>query len=384
MAEGDRARLAAVLAADTELELGLDAAAALDRDLHQLADTLGVEHLERVALEDAVLEVEGEELALGVVAREPDRRLREVVRAERAEVRDLARSRRRARTRGEARSSSRTGTRLRAPPRHPLGQLAQPPQLLAEADEWVHDLDQRRPPGPLLHRAQRPDDRPHLHLVDLRVAAARAGNRACPSIGFDSCNCADPRPHRARRSPPRARAGTRAAADRAAGSSPAAPPSPRRCPRNRPAAPATAGRAQRAAPPRSSARIISCTTGSRSGAMNMCSVRHSPIPSAPNSRAFAASSGVSAFARTRSRRSSSAQPRIVPKFSSIAGGTRRTGPMITRPLPPSIVITSPTRNSCAPIVTVPAASSILSSPHPATHGLPIPRATTAACEVMPP
>ena len=36
--------------------------------------------------------------------------------------------------------------------------------------------------------------------------------------------------------------------------------------------------------------------------MNMCSVRQRPMPSAPNSRAFAASSGVSAFARTRSRR----------------------------------------------------------------------------------
>ena len=79
------------------------------------------------------------------------------------------------------------------------------------------------------------------------------------------------------------------------------------------------------------AMIISCTTGSRSCAMNMCSVRQRPMPSAPNSRALAASSGVSAFARTRSRRMS-AQSRIVPKFSSIAGGTRRTGPMMTRPV----------------------------------------------------
>ena len=63
--------------------------------------------------------------------------------------------------------------------------------------------------------------------------------------------------------------------------------------------------------------------------MNMCSVRQRPIPSAPNSRAFAASSGVSAFARTRRRRISSAQPRIVPKFSSIAGGTSGTAPTIT-------------------------------------------------------
>ncbi len=38
----------------------------------------------------------------------------------------------------------------------------------------------------------------------------------------------------------------------------------------------------------------------------MCSVRHRPIPSAPRSRAFCACSGVSAFARTRSRRTRSA------------------------------------------------------------------------------
>ena len=38
----------------------------------------------------------------------------------------------------------------------------------------------------------------------------------------------------------------------------------------------------------------------------MCSVRQRPIPSAPRSRAFDDWSGVSAFARTRSRRFSSA------------------------------------------------------------------------------
>ncbi len=118
--------------------------------------------------------------------------------------------------------------------------------------------------------------------------------------------------------------------------------------------------------------------------MNMCSVRQRPMPSAPNSRAFAASSGVSAFARTRIRRRSSAQPRIVSKFSSIDGGTSGTEPMITLPEPPSIVITSPARSSCSPIRSVPAATSIESSSQPATHGLPMPRATTAACEVIPP
>ena len=46
------------------------------------------------------------------------------------------------------------------------------------------------------------------------------------------------------------------------------------------------------------------TSSPRSSPKNMCSVRQSPIPSAPSSRAFAASSAVSALARTPSRRSS--------------------------------------------------------------------------------
>ena len=48
-----------------------------------------------------------------------------------------------------------------------------------------------------------------------------------------------------------------------------------------------------------SARIMRCTTGSRSP-RNMCSVRHRPMPSAPNSRARAASGPLSALARTPS------------------------------------------------------------------------------------
>ena len=132
------------------------------------------------------------------------------------------------------------------------------------------------------------------------------------------------------------------------------------------------------------ARIISRTSGSRSSAMNMCSVRQRPIPSAPNSRAFAASSGVSALARTLSRRTSSAQRRIVWKSSLICGGTSSTSPRTTRPVPPSIVIVSPSASSSPPIVTVRAERSIESPSQPATHGLPIPRATTAACDVMPP
>ena len=39
------------------------------------------------------------------------------------------------------------------------------------------------------------------------------------------------------------------------------------------------------------AMIIACTIGSRSCSMNMCSVRHSPTPWAPFSRALLASRG---------------------------------------------------------------------------------------------
>ena len=69
-----------------------------------------------------------------------------------------------------------------------------------------------------------------------------------------------------------------------------------------------------------------CITGSRSSPKNMCSVRQRPMPSAPSSRALAASSGVSAFARTPSRRTSSAQPVSVSKSSFSCGGTSGSAP----------------------------------------------------------
>ena len=53
-------------------------------------------------------------------------------------------------------------------------------------------------------------------------------------------------------------------------------------------------------------------------------------------------------------------------------------------MPPSIVITSPSASWWPSSAAVLAAVSTVSASQPATHGLPIPRATTAACEVMPP
>ena len=84
MAEFHRARFAAVLAADTTLELRFYAAAFEYGFAHQLADAVLVEHLERVVLQDAFFDVNGQEFRY-VVAREPERHLRQVVRAEREE-----------------------------------------------------------------------------------------------------------------------------------------------------------------------------------------------------------------------------------------------------------------------------------------------------------
>src|SRR5262249_60594915 len=85
VAERHRRRIAAVLAADADLELGLYAAALPDGDADQRADALLVEAGERVAREQALLQVVGEE-GPDVVAREAERRLGEVVGAEGEEI----------------------------------------------------------------------------------------------------------------------------------------------------------------------------------------------------------------------------------------------------------------------------------------------------------
>src|SRR5262249_46802496 len=68
--ELDRARIAAVLAADADLELRLDLAAAPRRDRDELADAVLVEARERVLRQDALGDVDRQERA-HVVARVP-------------------------------------------------------------------------------------------------------------------------------------------------------------------------------------------------------------------------------------------------------------------------------------------------------------------------
>ena len=94
VAEFHRGRVAAVFAADAELESGLGLAAQLHRHFNQPADALLVNARERVVLEDLLRIVVLQELA-GVVAGEAESHLGQVVRAEGEEVgfgRDLVRA----------------------------------------------------------------------------------------------------------------------------------------------------------------------------------------------------------------------------------------------------------------------------------------------------
>ena len=122
----------------------------------------------------------------------------------------------------------------------------------------------------------------------------------------------------------------------------------------------------------------------RSSPKNMCSVRHSPMPSAPNSRALRASSGVSAFVRTRSVRSSSAHFRTVSNASPTSGSTSGTSSVVIEPVVPSMASRSPACSVVPSTRTSPADTSISRSLAPVTAGTPIPRATSAACEALPP
>ena len=117
----------------------------------------------------------------------------------------------------------------------------------------------------------------------------------------------------------------------------------------------------------------------------MCSVLQRPTPSAPNFKAFSISFGVSALASTFIVLISLTQVKNFSKSLSIPASTNSIAPSITSPVPPSNEITSSLWN------TVPSAQVIVSSfklitksSQPETHGLPIPFATTAACDVAPP
>ena len=94
--------------------------------------------------------------------------------------------------------------------------------------------------------------------------------------------------------------------------------------------------------------------------------------------AVSASKAVSALARTPMVRISSTQPIRRPKSPVSFGWMVGTSPSMTSPALPSMVITSPSFSTLPRDVRDFALMSTNSSLAPATHGVPMPRATTAA------
>src|SRR5262249_42318013 len=88
MKERNRGRIAAVLAADADLEVIARRAAALDADPHQLADAFTIDRDERIGREDAALRIGAQE-ARRIVTADAERRLRQIVGTEREELRRL-------------------------------------------------------------------------------------------------------------------------------------------------------------------------------------------------------------------------------------------------------------------------------------------------------
>mmetsp|Transcript_26972 Transcript_26972/g.58960 ORF Transcript_26972/g.58960 Transcript_26972/m.58960 type:complete len:445 (+) Transcript_26972:1164-2498(+) len=133
------------------------------------------------------------------------------------------------------------------------------------------------------------------------------------------------------------------------------------------------------------ATIILLTAAMRSSlAKNMCSVRHRPMPSAPNFLASAASSGVSALVSTLSLRLSSTHFIKAPRSPASLGGDRGCLPRMISPVLPLRDMKSPSRISAPLMRATLLCSSTCRSCTPVMQGLPQPRATTAAWLVMPP
>mmetsp|Transcript_40144 Transcript_40144/g.59100 ORF Transcript_40144/g.59100 Transcript_40144/m.59100 type:complete len:212 (-) Transcript_40144:1482-2117(-) len=134
-----------------------------------------------------------------------------------------------------------------------------------------------------------------------------------------------------------------------------------------------------------SAMIICRTVRMRSSELkNMCSVLTSPIPCAPLRRALAASCGESALVYTSSLRLLSTHSIKMPRSPEIVGGVSSTLPSMTSPVLPLSEIQSPDVKVLPPRLNFWFLPSTSSAPTPDTHVLPHPRATTAACDVIPP
>ena len=148
---------------------------------------------------------------------------------------------------------------------------------------------------------------------------------------------------------------------------------------------AAAWPARASGPPCPAPRSSPAWPVSRSPSKNMCSVRQSPMPSAPKSRPRCASAGVSALTRTRSWRIRSAHCMSRRKSPLSSGGPQRR--LAGEHLAGAAVHRDPLALRELPAVHGQVARALVHLRAPARRrrtACPCPRATTAACEVMPP
>src|SRR5579862_412552 len=180
-AELHRGGVAAMLAADAELNAGPRLAAALAADADQLAHAFLVDGDERVALDDS-LPLIGAEKSAGIVARQAEGGLGQVVGAEAEELGrlgDLVGDQRRPRQLDHRADEIALVPDLAG---DAVDQRLQHLELLLDGDQRDHDLGLDRLAAGALDLGGRLQDRPHLHLVDFGIgdaepAAAMAEHR---------------------------------------------------------------------------------------------------------------------------------------------------------------------------------------------------------------
>ena len=296
-----------MLAADPDLQIRPRLAPLPHRQLHQPADPVLVDGLERISRQDLLLQVADDEVPLGVVAREPERRLRQVVGAEGEELGlrcDLAGGERGPRDLDHRAELVRhcDSLLLLHVLRHGLEQRVHLLQLCERADKRDHDLRTRIDPA-LAQVAGRLDDRAHLHARYLGKEDRQA-DAAQPEHRVRLVQVEHAREH-AVELVQLGRLLVRRAQDRRLGDelleigqelvqrriTTGLPAITLRIPRKYPR---WIGSRRASCFSRSGvvpAMIMALTIGSRSDSMNMCSVRHRPTPCAPFSSALRASRG---------------------------------------------------------------------------------------------
>ena len=384
--EVDRLGVAAVLAADADPEPG-PALAALPRgELHEPPDAVPVDGLERRHPEDAGLHVAREEGRLDVVAREAPRRLGEVVGAEREEVGRPRRCR--------AAVSAARGSSIIVPTR-----WSRCTECVTRAS-WAASSISTRIAAQLLDRA---DERDH----DLRPGVAARARRPMAAASRMARDCISNRPgiampeadapqaeHRVLLVQPVARpeqqgesrsacspvasASMATLTDRSvrSGRNSCSGGSSRRTVTGSPSIASKSS--TKSARWRGSSSLEDLLRSASVSARTSCSTSCPPLaeehvlgaarpmPSAPNRRARAASSALSALARTCIRRcwsatchepvdrgttgrSPSSTGSSCPRSSGPPGeGRTATSPRNTSPVEPSIEIVSPSRTTCRP------------------------------------